>query len=68
VKGLGNDRIVQAEMAFIRETTGGEFAVHNRTVSAVRAASAQHAASALIVEIRRARMQALQGQWFLPQV
>jgi hypothetical protein len=68
VKGLGNDRIVQAEMVFIRETTGGDFGVHNRAVSAAYAASAQHSASALIVEIRRARMQALQGQWYLPRV
>jgi hypothetical protein len=67
VKGLNSDRIVQAEAAFIRVTTGGDFAVHNRVASTASAAAVQHSSSALVVEIRRARMQALQGR-FLPRV
>ena len=68
VKGLANDRLVQAEANFSRAMTGGEFGVHNRTVSAETAAAVQHVASALIVQIRRERMEALQQWWFLPRV
>lgn len=68
VKGLANDQLIQAESNFSRAISGGDFGVHSRITSITTAAGAQHAASALIVQIRRARMEALQKQWFLPRV
>lgn len=68
VKGLANERLIQSEANFIRTMTGGDFGVHSRIPSVQIAAHVQHAASALIVQIRKARMEALQTQWFLPQV
>jgi hypothetical protein len=63
VKGLGDDRIVNLESNFVRETTGGDFGVHNRAISQASAAAAQHAGSALVVEIRRSRLAAFTRSW-----
>jgi hypothetical protein len=67
VRGLQGQRLEELEAAFFRAATGSEFAVHNRPISSANAASVQHAASALIVHIRSARMEALQRSW-LPRV
>ena len=67
VRGLEGPRLEELEAAFFRAATGNEFAVHNRSISPSNAASVQHAASALIVHIRAARMDALQRGW-LPRV
>jgi hypothetical protein len=67
VRGLQAPRIEELEQGFFRAATGSEFAVHNRPISPSNAAAAQHAASALIVCIRSARMEAIQRTW-LPKV
>jgi hypothetical protein len=67
VSGLAGDQLVELERNFGRQATGGDFAVHNREVSQSSAAAAQHAGSALIVEIRKSRLAAFQRKW-LPKV
>jgi hypothetical protein len=67
VSGLASDRLLQLEQLLIRQATGGDFGVHNRTTSVVAAAGAQHAASNYVVEIRRARLASFSRRW-LPRV
>ncbi|MCP3467992.1 hypothetical protein [Bradyrhizobium sp. CCGUVB23] len=67
VVGLDGPRVEQLEAAFFRAATGGDFAVHNRPVSSSNAAAVQHAAGALLVHIRTARMASLRRSW-LPKV
>jgi hypothetical protein len=63
VRGLHNEKIVNAEAEFVRATTGGDFGVHNRKASPEAAAASQFAGSALLVEIRRARLSAMERSW-----
>jgi hypothetical protein len=52
-----------AEAAFLRETTGGDFGVHNRTADIERATGCYYSAAAFIVAIRQGRMNDLRGWW-----
>jgi hypothetical protein len=63
VIGLAEERLVDLESNFIRQATGGDFGVHNRTISQPTAAAAQHAGSALVVEIRRSRLATFTRSW-----
>jgi hypothetical protein len=67
VSGLSDDRLIELERNFIRQTTGGDFGVHNREISQATAAATQHAGSALIVEIRKSRLGTFKRRW-LPKV
>jgi hypothetical protein len=50
-----------AEATFLRDATGGDFGVHNRTANLGRAAGCHHSAAHFNVAIRRARMYDLRG-------
>lgn len=67
VSGLNESRLVTLEQNFARKATGGDFGVHNREVSPYTAVEAQHAGSALAVEIRRSRLATFKRSW-LPKV
>lgn len=67
VSGLGDPGLVDLEQRLIREATGGDFAVHNRQISADSAAATQHAGSALMLAVRKSRLAALNRRW-LPKV
>jgi hypothetical protein len=51
----------RAESLFIRQTTGGQFGVHNRVPEMQRIVGCQFSASELTVAIRRARLHDLKG-------
>jgi hypothetical protein len=51
------------ESAFIREVSGGQFGVHNRTADTQRIMRSHFAATELILTARRARLRALRGLW-----
>jgi hypothetical protein len=67
VSGLSGDRLIELERNFVRQMTGGDFGVHNRVESQANAAATQHAASALVIEIRRSRLATFRRSW-LPKV
>ncbi|QOZ09565.1 hypothetical protein [Bradyrhizobium sp. CCBAU 51765] len=67
VLGLADERLVDLESSFVRQATGGDFGVHNRAPSQSTAAAAQHAGSALVVEIRRSRLASF-TRWWTPKV
>jgi hypothetical protein len=50
-----------AEATFLRNVTGGDFGVHNRTANLERAAGCHHSAASFIVTVRRARIYDLRG-------
>jgi hypothetical protein len=52
-----------AESLFLRQTTGGDFGVHNRTAQPQRIFACQRAAADFVVAIRRARLADLRGFW-----
>lgn len=53
--------LAQAESIFIRQTTGGEFGVHNRTAEPQRIVECHCGAADFVVAIRRARLSDLKG-------
>lgn len=53
----------RAESLFIRQTTGGDFGVHDRTTDLQRVVGCQCAAAELIVAIRTARLKDWRGWW-----
>jgi hypothetical protein len=50
-----------AEQNFVREVSGGQFGVHNRTADLQRIISCQHVANELVLRARRARLRDLRG-------
>lgn len=50
-----------AEATFLRDATGGNFGVHNRTADLRRAGGCHHSGAHFIVAVRRARMYDLRG-------
>src|SRR5262249_52108587 len=52
----GCAELQSAESDFLRETTGGDFGVHNRASDLSRMIACQFTAAAFVVNIRRARM------------
>jgi hypothetical protein len=57
------DEITQAASCFFRDTTGGDFGVHNRTEDTQRARAVILSAANYTVAVRRARMLDLAGWW-----
>jgi len=61
---ISHSSVLEMEMAestFLREITGGNFGVHNREPDLERVRTCQHAASEVIVRIRRSRLADLRG-------
>jgi hypothetical protein len=56
-----HNELAQAESALLRETTGGNFGVHNRQPDPQKILSCQAVASDCVITIRRARMSDLRG-------
>jgi hypothetical protein len=52
-----------SESAFIREVSGGQFGVHNRTADVQRIMGCHFIATELILTARRARLRDLRGLW-----
>jgi hypothetical protein len=52
-----------AESSFLRQTTGGNFGVHNRQSEPQRVLACQRAASDFVVAVRRTRLADLRGFW-----
>lgn len=67
VAGLNEKQMVDLESNLVRAATGGDFGVHNRNPSTEQACGSQHAASALVLAIRRARLESFRRSW-LPRV
>jgi hypothetical protein len=56
-----SNEMAEAESRFIRQTTGGDFGVHNRVSEHDRVITCQCAAAELIIAVRRARLQDIRG-------
>lgn len=61
LSATGNDEITTVAGHFFRETTGGDFGVHNRDADIIRALSIPRLAASYCVSVRRARMRDLAG-------
>lgn len=61
LSGTSTKELRAAEVAFLRQTTGGEFGVHNRTADLTRFAGSQFSAANFVVAARQARMRDLRG-------
>jgi hypothetical protein len=61
VSSPANDEMAKAASFFLRETTGGQFGVHNRASDLERARSVIQQAALFSVAVRQSRMRDLKG-------
>jgi hypothetical protein len=66
ISAAATNELSAAESIFLRQTTGGNFGVHNRTSDINRAMACIHQGAHFVTTVRTARLRDLRGMWQRP--